>query len=198
MDWEYVLNYHFTTGKFWKSGSRKFYAIKRSLTPAEKGKGRKRPQIVVESSTSESDDFQPTPHTTSLKKKKASSPAAATSEIKEELGAIRQDLRCLFEIDSRMKVPVALYRQLCGTFKCVVCHSAPIEPPVIFGRCCKAILGCQSCIDTWFQGEEGMTKQCPRCGSERALPETMHIHGLDDFLRAIKPLLMEPQITETE
>ena len=175
-----------------------FYAIKRSLAPAhEKGKGRKRPQIVVESSTSESDDFQPTPRTTTLKKK-ASSPASATSEIKEELGAIRQNLRCLFEIDSRMKVPVALYRQLCGTFKCVVCHSAPIEPPVIFGRCCKAILGCQSCIDTWFQGEEGMTKQCPRCGSERALPETMRLHGLNDFLRAIKPLLKEPQITETE
>ena len=163
MDWKYVLNYHFITGKFWKSGSQNFYAIKRSLTPAhEKGKGRKRPQIVVESSTSESDDFQPTPRTTTLKKK-ASSPASATSEIKEELGTIRQNLRCLFEIYSRMKVPVALYRQLCGTFKCVVCHSAPIEPPVIFGRCCKAILGCQSCIDTWFQGEEGMTKQCPRC-----------------------------------
>ena len=36
--------------------------------------------------------------------------------------------------------------------------------------------------------EEGINKPCPLCGTPRALPETMRLHGLDDFLTAIQPL----------
>lgn len=34
-----------------------------------------------------------------------------------------------------------------------------------------------------------MNKPCPLCGTARALPDTMRLHGLDDFLVSIEPLL---------
>ena len=110
---------------------------------------------------------------------------AACSElttIKDEIQAIHQDMQCLFQIDKRMKIPTALYQKLAEAFKCNICHRAPIAPPVIFARCCKAIVGCQICVDTWFTGDEGISKKYPLCGTDRALPDTMRLHGLDDFL----------------
>ena len=115
------------------------------------------------------------------------------SAIRDEIHTIRQDMQCLYQIDKRMKIPAALYRKLSDAFKCNICHNAPIVPPVIFTRCCKAIIGCQACVDTWFGGDDGITKKCPLCGTDRALPDTMRLHGLDDFLLAIQPLLSEPQ-----
>ena len=106
---------------------------------------------------------------------------------------MRQDMQCLYKIDKCMNVPIALHQKLSVTFKCNICQHAPISPPVIFARCCKSILGCQTCVDTWYKGDGGITKKCPLCGTDRALPDTIRLHGLDDFLEAICPLLCEPQ-----
>ena len=185
--------------------TRKFYAIKRP----EKGKGKKKKErmVVLDSSSDTEDDFMPIPKT----KKKLYHDGIAL--LKEELQALRQEIhrvgnevhsicadvqhmRCIdrrmkvpYAIDRRMKVPYALHRQLTDTFKCSICCQSPTTPPVIFGRCCKSIIGCQSCVDEWYRGEDGMEKNCPLCGSERALPETMRVHRLDDFLLAIEPLI---------
>ena len=61
--------------------------------------------------------------------------------------------------------------------------------PIIFAKCCKSIIGCQNCVDTWYRGAEGQTPTCPRCRSHRAYVETCEFNGLDDFLAAITPLL---------
>lgn len=122
--------------------------------------------------------------------------ASDISAIKEDIHVIRQDMQCLYQIDRSMKIPAALYRKLSETFKCNICHHAPITPPVIFARCCKAIVGCQKRVDTWFMGDDGITKKCPLCGTDRALPDTMRLHGLDDFLLAIQPLLSDPHDIE--
>ena len=106
---------------------------------------------------------------------------------------MQDQLRRIFTIDRRMKIPVALQSLLMDSFKCHICQTAPICPPVIFARCCKSIIGCETCVDTWYCGEDGISRNCPRCRTERALPETMRLLGLDDFLKAIKPLVDEPQ-----
>ena len=56
----------------------------------------------------------------------------------------------------RVKLPPDLCKKLHNTFKCNICCSSPIKPPVIFSRCCKRLLGCQECVDRWFGGEEGV------------------------------------------
>ena len=43
----------------------------------------------------------------------------------------------------------------------------------------------------WFVGEDGRSRSCPLCRSERAYSETCRLHGLDEFLTAIQPLLCD-------
>ena len=64
-------------------------------------------------------------------------------------------------------------------------------PPIIFAKCCKTLLGCQTCVDTWYRGEQGQARACPKCRGERAYVETCRIVGLDDFMVKIAPLLQE-------
>lgn len=93
----------------------------------------------------------------------------------------------------KTKLPPGLLRQLNETFKCHICSNVPMKPPIIFARCCKRILGCQVCVDRWFRGddEESTTHACPLCHGERAYAETSIIKGMDDFLLAIAPMLLE-------
>ena len=76
-----------------------------------------------------------------------------------------------------MKLPPGLHRLLHDTFKCNICQSSPIRSPVMFTCCCKSILGCERCVDSWYSGEDGRSKKCPLCRSERAFTETVRIHG---------------------
>ena len=179
------------SGKFWRVPTRKFYAIRRPDRECkEKRKGKKRPATYAIESNSDTDDF-----ITATKKSYAYAASDHLQAIKDDISAIRQDIQCLYQIDKRMKVPTALYRKLSDAFKCNICQHAPITPPVIFARCCKSIIGCQTCVDTWYRGDSGIGKKCPLCGTDRALPETMRLHGLDDFLQAIQPILSQPQDT---
>ena len=172
--------------RFWKVGSRKIYAINMNThTRADRGKGRKHPPEEASTSDSE-EDFIP------AKKRTISSGLAS---LTKEVSLVRKELQHLFEINRLTKIPVALHCKLSDTFKCHICQ-CPIAPPVIFARCCKNILGCSSCVDTWYGGEDGMSKSCPLCRTERALPETTRLHGLDDFLSAVQPLLTDSPLHE--
>ena len=85
-----------------------------------------------------------------------------------------------------------LLEQLKEGFTCQICRST-IVPPVIFACCCKSIIGCQVCIDQWYQGVDGMARSFPICRFERAFTETTVLHGLNDFFETITPLLGSSQ-----
>ena len=95
----------------------------------------------------------------------------------------------VFELTSVMQIPLGLRRLLYDTFRCSICRSTPMKAPITFARCCKTIIGCQVCVDTWYRGEEGQQRTRPNCREARAYVDTCKINGLDDFLRAIAPLL---------
>ena len=167
--------------KFWKIGSRKIYAISEGdLRPKRAQK-----QIIISESESDDDFQQP------VCKRRASSPSEGTtsSKILSEVQHIRRDLKSLFQISGQMKIPPGLHRHLYDTFHCHICRSSLISPPPIFPRCCKRLLGCQICVDIWYQGEEGITCSCPLCRSEGAYANTTPIKGMEDFLKAIVPLV---------
>ena len=44
-------------------------------------------------------------------------------------------------------------------------------------------------MDRWFGGEEGVTRSCPLCCSERAYADTCIVKGLDELLMTIAPLV---------
>ena len=66
-----------------------------------------------------------------------------------------------------------------------------MQPPIVFAKCCKTIIGCDMCINQWYNGDDALTKICPHCRVDRGYTETVRLHGLDDMLKGLQELLSE-------
>ena len=137
---------------------------------------------VINVSSSESEDGVFTP----LIRRKRTAEAAKLMILSNDIKQVKESVSKIFRLTNNMTIPLGLRQLLYDTFKCSICRSTPMVPPVIFAKCCKSILGC---VDTWYRGEQGQTKTCPKCRSDRAYVETCKLNGLDDFLTGIAPLL---------
>lgn len=117
---------------------------------------------------------------------------------KKILSTVKEVQKDIANLSKAMKVhvPPALYSQVSETFKCQICHSSPLKPPVAFTQCCKNILGCKACSDRWYHGEDGRQKTCPLCRSERAATQVTRLNGLDGFLNTVKSMLCGEGETE--
>ena len=133
-----------------------------------------------------------------VKRKRISMDSIKLQRIQDDIKEIKVELSKVFLLTSTMQVPIGLRRLLYDTFRCGICRSTPMKPPIIFARCCKSILGCQSCVDTWYRGDEGQQRTCPNCREARAYVDTCKINGLEDFLTGIAPLLEVDSIDEGE
>lgn len=154
--------------KFWGVPSRKLYAIEKSLK-SSKGK------YPADSSSSDDSEFKPP---------KTKQPRYSMSpDVEIDIRDIKKSLSSVFKIDKTLKVSCALRVLLIDNFTCIVCHDI-IEPPAIYTRCCKSILGCERCVDHWYES----SKACPRCRAERGFTETSRVSQIDELLRAIKNL----------
>ena len=107
---------------------------------------------------------------------------------------MQDQLHRISTIDRLMKIPVALQSLLMDSFKYQICQTAPICP-IIFAAAHLLFINiiCETCVNTCYRREDGISRNSPQCSTERALPVTIRLHGLDDFLKAIKPLIDEPQ-----
>ena len=94
--------------------------------------------------------------------------------------------------DANTQLPMGLQNEICGAFKCTICHIVPIKPPVITAKCCKSIIGCEECINSWYDGEDGLTKTCPLCRTDRGFTETMRFNGIERFIKAITDRFARP------
>ena len=109
-------------------------------------------------------------------------------ELKKDVCAIKKAIQDIQSINSGSNFPIGLKRLIRETFQCKICHGVPISPPVIMSKCCKSIIGCESCVNTWFGGDDALQKHCPACHAERGYSETLMMKGLDNFLEGIKSL----------
>lgn len=108
--------------------------------------------------------------------------------LSDEVTSIRDFVADMMSLTADTNLPIGLRRVLRDTFKCQICHIVPVRPPVIVTKCCRNILGCQSCVDTWYSGSEAMTRTCPMCRAERGCNETMVLRGLTDFMESIRKI----------
>ena len=53
------------------------------------------------------------------------------------------------------------------------------------------MLGCQSCIDTWFEGNF-FEKTCINCKGERAIVQICFLQGMDSLFTLTRDILEEP------
>ena len=172
--------------QFWKVGSRKIYAVKESdLKPSSKQYSKGKIPMSPDSDSSNDVFVQSTKRGKFVSSKKLSDSDSLLTEVK----GLRKEIGQLFEVNKQLPIPFGLRKVLQETFQCCICQST-MTPPIIFGRCCKSLIGCQSCVDRWFQGDTGLMQQtCPKCRAERAYAETCMIKGIDQFLVAIQPLV---------
>ena len=162
-------------------GSRKLYAVQETqVKPVKQEKGKQR-RPVIHISDSDDDEFEPLP-----KRNKES--CDAIEHLLSEVRDMRKDVNHLFQVDKCSHIPVGLHKILHDTFRCCICQSSPMTPPVIFARCCKSLIGCSACADAWYGGEEGVVRTCPKCRSERAFADTMVFRGMDDLIQVVHPL----------
>ena len=91
-------------------------------------------------------------------------------------------------------IPSAFKEALEYTFKCKICQSVTFKAPIILARCCSNIIGCQTCVDTWFSGPNALNKNCPICQQERGYAHTSTLHGLDELVAEVEKLFtsLEP------
>ena len=127
-----------------------------------KGKGRNKKRARVESES----DSDPEPPL--QKKRHGPSYFLQMKEIEDQVCQVavsvvemKKSVEDLLTFSSGGKVPIWFQRLLRDTFKCKICLSVPIKPPVIMMKCCKTILGCETCSNKWYSGEEALTKTCP-------------------------------------
>ena len=125
-------------------------------------------------------------------------PKRTKQHCHEELGKVADDvlevksmLSRVLTVTENTKMPLSLQALFRDTFKCTICTGVPIKPPVIATKCCKSILGCEGCVNTWFSGPEACSKMCPKCRAERGLAETMRLNGLDNFLIELEKIITE-------
>ena len=85
-------------------------------------------------------------------------------------------------VTKNSKLPLGLKKTLTDCLKCTIC-AGPMKPPVIVTKCCKSLLGCEPCVNSWYSGQDALTKTCPKCRSARGYNETMILHGLDPLLQ---------------
>ena len=110
----------------------------------------------------------------------------ALEDLSHELVEVQTRITKIFELTKSSKVPLGLRELLNQSFTCKICRGI-VDPLVIVTKCCKAILGCDECVKLWY-ATDPLSKNCPSCNTERGYVEMMRLHGLDDFLTAIKKI----------
>ena len=68
------------------------------------------------------------------------------------------------------------------------CNTIPMMPPILYVQCCKSIIGCETCVNSWYQDEDALTKACPLCGLGRGYNETIILTGFDGFISEMQNL----------
>lgn len=111
--------------------------------------------------------------------------------LMDDMDSIKESIHSIFSLTKDSKIPMGLKKVMKETFKCAICMATPCRPPLIVTKCCKRLLGCESCANTWFCGEEAPSKSCPLCKAERAYTETMLLRGFDDLLKELSKVDLE-------
>ena len=106
--------------------------------------------------------------------------------MQQDISEIKDQIAEIMSLSSDMKIPLALKRIIRDTFKCTICLAVPIKPPVIVTKCCKTILGCETCVNGWFNGTDALTKTCPACRAERGYNETMSYRQRQKWISKMK------------
>ncbi|XP_028412947.1 uncharacterized protein LOC114535826 [Dendronephthya gigantea] len=165
---------------FWKCASRKIYAVKanpRGIKGVNKSKEKKITSHYV--SDDSDDEF------VSKNKKAKFVTSTDFEQLKSQLHEMKGMINDILQVNQSVSLPVGLVKLVRDAFMCKICHETPIKPPVIATKCCCTLLGCEVCVNTWYNGTDSLSKKCPYCNEPRGYASTYQFKGLDEFLAAL-------------
>lgn len=113
---------------------------------------------------------------------------SGSEEIKDILQSLHVKVDSICSVAKDQRMPIGLRLALKEAFMCKICHSTPLKPPMIVAQCCRNVLGCQDCSNTWYN-EETLTKSCPICRSPRGFSYTMAMPPLDELIITVSEAL---------
>ena len=87
-------------------------------------------------------------------------------------------LRCV----ENMKMKTDLSDSISGIFECVICKDIMQRPQ--FTPCCNRIVGCQQCINRWFEERD----VCPHCSTATSITDYASVCGMDELLIALRAI----------
>ena len=104
------------------------------------------------------------------------------------------DVKCMvtemLEVNKSLPLPRGITKLVKEAFQCRICHDTPMKPPIIATKCCSSLIGCDECVNTWYDGVNGLTKMCPHCNEPRGYAFMFQFKGLDDFLTGMRKVLI--------
>ena len=153
-------------------GVRNLYAVAQRELRECRHHGGKRSFSTIDTSDDESDAASSMSVSTRNKKPKLDK---MVETIRDDVLVIRETVTDMMTLTANCNLPMGLKQIVHDTFKCYICHSVPVKPVT---KCCKNMLGCQECVNTWYTGPDAMLKTCPICWTERGCNETMVLRGL--------------------
>ena len=71
-------------------------------------------------------------------------------------------------------------------------------PSIIATKCCSNLLGCEACVNNWYDGAQGLSKKCPHCNEARGYAFTHQFKGLDEFLVGIRQLMIGENVYQIQ
>ncbi|KAL9952759.1 hypothetical protein ACROYT_G040054 [Oculina patagonica] len=137
---------------FWKSASRKVYAIDLTKEKAD--------EIVVIKDEHEEHVTNAQSQDVNMQDIKEAVKIAVAEAIHQELPKCVEDkLNANFFIVRA--VQNAIVKEILDCFECIICKET-IQPPVVVSTCCDSVIGCKGCIQIWTTNNSG----CPKCRNE--------------------------------
>ena len=168
---------------FWKCGSRKVYAVRLSSSTRAKRTAKSKAKAALSSVFDVSDDSEEDFMIPSKKSR------GEIEIVRSDIAEIKSLVTDILQINQILPLPLGVIKMIKDAFMCKICHETPMKPPIIATKCCSSLLGCEVCVNTWYDGAQGLTKKCPHCNEARGYAFTHQFKGLDDFLSGIGQLM---------
>ena len=109
--------------------------------------------------------------------------------VNYQINEVKSMVSDILKVNQALSLPLGVVKLLRDAFMCKICHATPMTPPVIATKCCNTLLGCEECVNTWFDGADGLSKKCPHCNEPRGYASTFQFKGIDEFLVGVKGLI---------
>ena len=85
------------------------------------------------------------------------------------------------QVNQILSLPIRFVKLRQDAFMCKICNATPMKPPLIATKCCSSLLGCEECVNAWYEGVDGLSKKCLYCSDPRGYAFTFNLKGWMNF-----------------